>query len=104
MKKRKEMKKNEVKHQDMKEFMESQFMTTGVGFSHNMFNAYRDMQPNPLRKIVEEVTISKKHKVDHLLSLGLNQIDTVKNLFVKSFIQMHEKETPKERQKAIEKA
>ena len=72
--------------------------------SQNMFSAYREMQPNPLRSTVQEVSISKKHKVDHLLAIGLNQIEIVKHLFTKSFIHKNEQETARERQKAIEKA
>jgi hypothetical protein len=70
----------------------------------NAFQAFRKLQPHPLRTVRKEFEVARLYKADHLMNIGLGKIDALKVGFTKSFLKENEKETSKKRQIAIMKA
>ena len=62
------------------------------------------MQPCPLRKTVEEFETSRKHKIEHTMNIGKNEIDLIKHEFTRDFLNIHLAEDTKYRKKAMMKA
>jgi hypothetical protein len=52
----------------------------------NAFQAFRKLQPHPLRTVRKEFEVARAYQADHLMNLGYSKIDALKVGFTKSFL------------------
>ena len=70
----------------------------------NLFQAFRRLQPHPLRLVQKEFEVARQYRIDHLMNLGMGKVEALKKGFTKSYLKENEKESAQRRHKAIMKA